>query len=214
MTLIKSHPEFKEKRAVFFSKEFNPAGKSAREIMAIIQKVDIVSDRLNEISGNKVATDQMYLKVLTLMGNRPETIGNEQLSNIKLRVHELFMENLPGLLNPSVNSMLSILNKEGYSMNISSNTGYIPGTTIIMTLKALRILNYFDFCIFSDEVGTSKPAASFYTQVYSHLKFEKNEVLHVGDNYKADYIGATKYGFKALHINNQTYTIDDIKKHL
>ena len=43
---------------------------------------------------------------------------------------------------------------------------------------------------------------------------KKDEILHIGDNYKADYLGAMNFGFKALHINNQQYTLNDITRHL
>ena len=214
LTLIKSHPEFKEKRARFLKNELNPKGLSVSEIMGIVQKTDIVSDRLNEITGMKVPTDQMYKRILIQLGNPPETIADKLLFQIKSKVHELFMGNLPGFLNSSIKTMLQTLINEGYTLNISSNTGYIEGSTIVGTLKALDISEYFVFCIFSDEIGASKPSIRFFSEVFEKVKVEKAEVLHVGDNFKADYEGALKFGFKALHIKNQQYTINDIKRSL
>ncbi|HEY3387935.1 MAG TPA: HAD hydrolase-like protein, partial [Prolixibacteraceae bacterium] len=60
----------------------------------------------------------------------------------------------------------------------------------------------------------SKPSCGFYEKVIGQTGLEKWEVLHVGDNFKADYEGALKYGLKAVHINNQQYTLNDIKRHL
>ena len=214
LTLIKSHPEFKEKRAKFLKNEFNPKGLSVSEIMGIVQKTDVVSDRLNEITGFKVPTDQMYRRILQQMGNMPQSITDEILAHIKLKVHGLFMDNLPGFLNSSIKPMLEIITNEGYTLNISSNTGYIEGSTIVKTLVALDISEYFVFCIFSDEVGTSKPSFRFFSEVFEKVNVDKTEVLHVGDNFKADYEGAIKFGFNALHIKNQQYTINDIKRSL
>ena len=214
LTLIKSHPEFKEKRAKLLNKEFNPKSLSVGEIMGIVQRTDLVSDRLNEITGLKVPTDQMYRRILSQLGNTPQSITDELLSHIKLKVHGLFMDNPPGFLNNSIKPMLKKLCNDGYTLNISSNTGYIEGSTIVETLVALDISEYFVFCIFSDEVGASKPSFRFFTEVFEKLNVEKKEVLHVGDNYKADYEGALKFGFKALHIRNQQYTINDIKRSL
>jgi putative hydrolase of the HAD superfamily len=120
----------------------------------------------------------------------------------------------PPLLNESILPMLQYLKNEGYTLNISSNTGYIEGSTMEATLKNLGILQYFDFCIFSDQIGLSKPSVDFYDKVHQRSGYKKEEILHVGDNYKADYCGALKYGFKALHINNQQYTLNDITRHL
>jgi len=214
LTLIKSHPEFKAERALFLQKEFNPRGFSVREIMEIVQKTDKISDRLNEITGKKVQTRQMYRRILQDLGNDPLAINDELLNHINLKVCDLFREFPPEFLNASVKPMLLSLKDEGYTINLSSNTGFIEGNTIAGTLKQLKISEYFVFCIFSDEIEASKPSAAFFDKVYDKVTVRKEEVLHVGDNYKADFEGAQSYGFKALHITNQNYTIDDIKRYL
>ena len=213
-TLIKSHPEFKERRAKFLQKEFNPFGYSAKKIMEIVQSVDKVSDRLNEINGKKVPAEWMYRRILHKLGYDPNDVKDDVCTKIKLKVNELFMTYPPDFLNGSVQPILQTLKDEGYRLNISSNTGFIEGTTIVATLKSLNIFEYFEFCIFSDEIRLSKPSPRFFEKVFEQTSFEKWEVLHVGDNFKADYEGAVNYGFKALHINNQQYTINDIKRHL
>ena len=214
LTLIKSHPEFKEQRAIFLRKEFNPFGYSAKKIIEIVQSVDKVSDRLNEINGKKVPTNWMYRRILQKLGYDTNSITEDVYTEIKRMVNNLFMNYPPPFLNESIQPMLHFLKNEGYSLNISSNTGYIEGTTIVATLRYLKIFEYFEFCIFSDEIGLSKPSVGFFEKVFERTDFEKWEILHVGDNYKADYEGALKYGFKALHINDQQYTINDIKRHL
>ncbi len=214
LTLIKSHPDFKERRAKFLGKEYNPFDYSVKTIMEIVQSVDKVSDRLNEITGKKVATEEMYRRILVRLGYDPITINGDLINAIKLEVNDLFMNYPPLFLNESILPMLHILKNEGYSLNISSNTGYIEGYTMTATLANMNIAGYFDFCIFSDEIGLSKPSSGFFEKVYDQAGLEKREVLHVGDNFKADYEGALRYGFKALHINNQQYTINDIKRHL
>ena len=214
LTLIKSHPEFKERRAKFLGKEFNPHGYSTKEIMEIVQSVDKVSDRLNEINGKKVPTERMYSRILQKLGYDPDSVPVDFYTEIKREVNDLFLTYPPDFLNGSILQMLHSLNDEGFGLNISSNTGFIEGATITATLQNLNINGYFKFCIFSDEIGLSKPSYGFFDKVFERTGLEKWEVLHVGDNYKADYTGALSFGFKALHINNQQYTINDIKRHL
>jgi putative hydrolase of the HAD superfamily len=214
LTLIKSHPEFKKKRAQFLRKEFNPFAYSVMTIMEIVQTADKVSDRLNEITGKKVPTELMYRRILQQLGYSEESISYDMLKAIKLEAFDIFMKYQPDFLNESIPSMLHSLKNEGYSLNISSNTGFIEGHIINATLQNLNIADYFEFCIFSDEIKASKPSYAFFDKVIENIGLEKREILHIGDNYKADYEGAVKYGFKALHINNQQYTINDIKRHL
>ena len=214
LTLIKSHPDFKERRAEFLKKEFNPCGYSVKTIMEVVQNTDKVCDRLNEISGRKVPTDWMYRRILLKLGNVPETVSDHLVNAIKSEVNHLFMNFQPQILNKSIQPALYYLKNEGYSMNISSNTGFIEGTIIAKTLENLNIAGYFDFCIFSDVIKASKPSSGFFDKVFEKVDAEKEEVLHIGDNFKADYTGALTYGFKAFHINNQQYTINDITRHL
>ena len=156
----------------------------------------------------------MYRRILLKLGNEPKSVSDNLIDKIKLKVDDLFMNFQPQFLNSSVQPMLQLLKNEGYKLSISSNTGFIEGNTIIATLQNLNISGYFDFCIFSDEIGASKPSTGFFDKVFEQIVAEKEEVLHVGDNLKADYEGALKFGFKAYHISNQQYTLNDITRHL
>lgn len=214
LTLIKSHPDFKERRAEYFKEKFNLTNLSVKYIMEVVQETDKVCDRVNEISGKKVSTNRMYQRILLKLGIVPEMISNDLLVNIKSNVKDLFLNLPPHFLNESVQPMLHQLKNEGYGLNISSNTGFIEGGTIVETLRNINIGHFFDFCIFSDVINASKPSTDFFDKVYDQINAEKKEVLHIGDNYKADYQGALNYGFQAIHINNPFYTIDDITRHL
>lgn len=214
LTLIKSHPKFKEQRAVYFKSEFNPHNLSVNQIMDVVQQTDKACDRLNELNGLKVPTDIMYRRILLQLGIAPRIITSDVLATIKSKVRDIFMNLPPLLLNETILPMLYYLKSKGYGLNIGSNTGFIEGGTIVETLNNMNIGEYFDFCIFSDEIGASKPSYRFFDKVYANISLDKKEILHVGDNYKADYEGAMKFGFSALFINNQSHTINDIKRHL
>jgi len=214
LTLIRSHPDFKKRRAEFLCSEYNPLDYSVSSIMEVVQTTDMVSDRLNEITGHKVPTELMYRRILVKLGYDPTSISDDLIHLIKLKVNRLFMNYPPPLLNESILPILRYLKNEGYILNISSNTGYIEGSTMETTLKNIGISEFFDFCIFSDQIGLSKPSVDFYDKVLERAGCKKDEILHIGDNYKADYLGAMNFGFKALHINNQQYTLNDITRHL
>ena len=214
LTLIKSHPEFKMKRAEYFCKEFNPLNFSSNEVLEIVKSTDKACDRLNEIFGSKVPAVFMYHRILRKLGNDSHIISKELTEEIKSVIDKLFLELQPRFLNPTILPMLTTLKNKGYTLNISSNTGFIECDIMVATLKNMKIYEYFDFCIFSDEISASKPSDSFFQHVYRKSNLEKKEILHIGDNYKADYDGAIKFGFKALHITNSQYNINDITNYL
>ena len=214
MTLIRSHPEFKLKRAELISETFNIKTISPKEIDGFIRSVDNVFDRYNMISGKKLSANKMYQELLQRLVPKSEEVTLEATIKFRNKADALFLEYRPVFMNDNIPQILSQLKNDGYILNLSSNTGFIEGETLRATLADLGIIEYFDFLIFSDEIDASKPSSHFFQHVYNHINAAKNEVLHIGDNPKADYQGAKNFGFNALLITDPNYTINDIRTKL
>lgn len=214
MTLIRSHPEFKLKRAELISDTFNIKTISPKEIDGFIRSVDNVFDRYNMISGKKLSANKMYQELLQRLVPKSEEVTLEAAIKLREQADALFLEYRPVFMNDNIPQILLQLKNDGYILNLSSNTGFIEGETLRTTLADLGIIEYFDFLIFSDEIDASKPSSHFFQHVYNHIKAAKNEVLHIGDNPKADYQGAKNFGFNALLITYPNYTINDIRTKL
>ncbi len=210
LTLIKSHPLFKKKRAEYIHSRFNPKGLTVEQIDSLIRKLDKVFDWHNEHTGQKLAARTMYNTILQFTHNDFNVEMGEEITQYS---DQLFLEYLPELLNDNIIPMLSNLRERGYTLNLSSNTGFIEGHTLQKALEQLNMLHYFSFCIYSDQVGASKPSASFFQEVYKKVNVAKDEVLHIGDNPITDYKGALAFGFRALLINNN-YSLNDIEPEL
>lgn len=214
MTLIRSHPEFKLKRAELIADTFNIKNISPKEIDSFIRSVDNVFDRYNMISGKKLSANKMYQKLLEKLVPEETSVTLDIAISLRKKADDLFGQYQPVFLNENIPQILSQLKEEGYVLNLSSNTGFIEGETLRTTLTNMGILQYFDFLIFSDEINASKPSSHFFQHVYDHINVPKNAVLHIGDNPKADYQGAKNFGFNALLITDPNYTINDIRTKL
>lgn len=214
MTLIRSHPEFKLKRAELIADTFNIKNISPKEIDSFIRSVDNVFDRYNMISGKKLSANKMYQKLLEKLVPKETSVTLDIAISLRKEADDLFGQYQPVFLNENIPQILSQLKEEGYVLNLSSNTGFIEGETLRTTLANMGILQYFDFLIFSDEINASKPSSHFFQHVYDHINVPKNAVLHIGDNPKADYQGAKNFGFNALLITDPNYTINDIRTKL
>ncbi|QIK53195.1 HAD family hydrolase [Dysgonomonas sp. HDW5B] len=214
MTLIRSHPEFKLKRAELIADIFNIKNISPKEIDSFIRSVDNVFDRYNMISGKKLSANKMYQKLLEKLVPEETSVTLDIAISLRKEADDLFGQYQPVFLNENIPQILSQLKEEGYVLNLSSNTGFIEGETLRTTLTNMGILQYFDFLIFSDEINASKPSSHFFQHVYDHINVPKNAVLHIGDNPKADYQGAKNFGFNALLITDPNYTINDIRTKL
>lgn len=214
MTLIRSHPEFKLKRAELIADTFNLKNISPKEIDSFIRSVDNVFDRYNMISGKKMSANKMYQNLLERLVPMETSVTLDIAISLRKKADDLFGQYQPVFLNENIPQILSQLKEEGYVLNLSSNTGFIEGETLRTTLANMDILDYFDFLIFSDEINASKPSSHFFQHVYDHIDVAKDAVLHIGDNPKADYQGAKNFGFNALLITDPNYTINDIRTKL
>lgn len=214
LTLIKSNPLFKEERAKYFYDKYNSQGLELEKIKQIIHSIDKNCDVFNEKTGQNVSATARYAKVLNRLGVNSKEVMDDSLRNIKLDINRLFLDYKPFLLNKDIITTLDNLKNDFFRLNLASNTGFIEGNVIIDILKELKLYQYFDFLIFSDQIKTSKPSNLFYDYVFKELKnkFEKKQVIHLGDNYNADFLGAMNYGFQAIHITNSDYTYDTIKE--
>lgn len=211
LTLIKSNPLFKRKRAELIADKYNPNGFSISSVFNIIQDIDRKSDRYNEMTGKKLATEFMYSSIVKKLGFKEDCLNHDLLIEIKQNINELFFQNQPFIFNDNIIKMLGLLVEEGYSLNISSNTGFIEGLYLMKLFKLIEIDHFFNFAVFSDEIHASKPSSVFFENVFQRIEGKKNEVIHVGDNYIADYNGARDFGFRAILIVTKDYSIDFIR---
>jgi putative hydrolase of the HAD superfamily len=111
---------------------------------------------------------------------------------------------------PKINTKLKIMIDNslanGKTTSILSNTAFIPGTVITKFLDDNFGVNYFSFKMFSDEVKIAKPNMEVYSLAYENIKLiypsgiDKNQIVHIGDNYVNDVLGARKFGFNSYLI--------------
>lgn len=219
MTLIKSNPEFKNKRTELFFDMFNPKGKTFKEVGDIIRHIDVSTNAYCEISGKHVDSRRMIYDILIALEYKiPKLKEVTILDIIDKTIQETFLENLPILYSNETRGALEGIRNSGATISISSNTGFIHGDTLRSALIELGIYGLFNFFVFSDEIDYSKPSPIFFYRVYygvisinKHIKFgEHDSILHIGDNPYADIEGAKNFGFDTFQINTNDKTILDI----
>ena len=78
----------------------------------------------------------------------------------------------------------------------------------------MKILDLFDFVIFSETNSSLEAISIVYELLYNEVKvlkksnsINKDKIVHVGDNYTADYLGAKDFGFNAVFVDKLN-TID------
>ncbi|MEM3629182.1 MAG: HAD family hydrolase [Candidatus Bathyarchaeia archaeon] len=110
---------------------------------------------------------------------------------------------------------LSELKNAGFKLAAISNVSSLKNLKTYM--RKAGIPNYFDVIIASAEVGYEKPSLEIFKIASRALNVPLPNILHVGDKYKEDYLGAHNAGLKALlidrkgkHKNKQCPTISKL----
>ncbi len=76
-------------------------------------------------------------------------------------------------------------------------------------LKSLELADRFDVIVVSCEVGANKPAAAIFEAAAKQLGAPAGSLLHVGDDFELDVLGARAAGLQALQIEREAGALRD-----
>ncbi|MDR5880046.1 HAD family hydrolase [Caballeronia sp. LZ032] len=99
-------------------------------------------------------------------------------------------------LYPEVPRVLRALRAQGYALAVASNLA-LPYAAPLQALLPFPL----DAHAWSFEVGHVKPDPRLFDFVCRTLDVRPNEALMIGDTYADDYLGATRSGLAALHLD-------------
>ncbi len=218
-TLIKSNPNFKNKRALYFYKMYNSKNKTLAEVEHVFRHVDLMCNAINEKTGANIDCEEMYLMVLYELNNEKYHIQDIDLEELCKNMENLFFENPPSLFNSLTLPTLDTLkNYPDTTMNILSNTGFVKGNTLRKLLTNLDISKYFNFQLYSDEMHMSKPNTSIFNILVREINSIRlspialKDIIHIGDNILADIKGAESIGINTFLINTNDKSIQNLVK--
>nr|WP_294792317.1 HAD family hydrolase [uncultured Mucilaginibacter sp.] len=216
LTLIRSNPAFKEKRAEFFYQHFNYYNLPPDGVKRTFRQVDIMCNLINEKTGKNIDADEMYLMVLSIMNNGDAKVWQIDIEKLYTDMEALLFDNLPiAYCDRTLASLAHLKQNTTATTGILSNTGFIKGVTLRKVLNQIGIDRYIDFQLYSDEVGMSKPNPKFFKMMLDQLSAHHTEidlarVVHIGDNPIADVGGAKSVGLQSYLINSNNVYLPDI----
>lgn len=215
LTLIKSNPDFKIGRAKYFHRHHNAHHKSVEEIAAIFRRVDLMVNAINEKTGKNIDADEMYLMVIDSIHDGQLNLDEVDLPHLQTKMEELLFL-YPPLLYSDVtfSTLMHLKQNSGGTFSLLSNTGYITGKTLRKVLALHQLGDFFDFQLYSDETGMSKPNAAFFGVMLNNISIcnpgksiPLAGIIHVGDNPRNDTAAADAFGISSLLINSNQQTI-------
>jgi putative hydrolase of the HAD superfamily len=101
-------------------------------------------------------------------------------------------------------------------LGISTNS---PHRTIESTLPSLGLHNNFKFFVSCKDTGVMKPDIGMFDKVFESVRYfipdiQRDEILHIGDDIKADYCGAKAAGFQALFLRRDLTDLNKISENM
>lgn len=213
LTLIKSNPYFKIERTKIFHRDFNPAGKSIDEVAKAFRQVDLMCNAVNENTGKNIDADEMHLMVISLINDNQLSLADIDAAKLYQDMEKLLFYYMPVVYSSvTIPTLQHLKQQSGSTFSLLSNTGFIKGVTLRKILAELKMNEYFDFQLYSDEAGMSKPNPALFDLMLQHIKqinknINLNSIIHIGDNPKADIEGANAAGIKSLLINSNNQSI-------
>ncbi len=110
----------------------------------------------------------------------------------------------PWFVYPDVLPALNRWQQQGIELAVVSNFD----SRLYPVLKALNLAEYFTSVTISTEVGAAKPDSKIFTTALQKHNCLAENVLHIGDSFKADYCGAKSAGLNAVWLNRQQEKLD------
>jgi hypothetical protein len=202
-TIAFSNPKFKFERCEIIYEYFDRKFEK-QLINDAFSKVGKEYNSIIDNGGQITTINELYFKVFKCIGIE---ISNNDLEKIKDGLFELFLKYPPTISNDFLDFLESI-DHENVSLSLTSNTAFIPGCIIEKHLTLINIIERFTFCIFSDIEKVAKPKSKIFHTILERLNkknVQAQDVIHIGDNFKADYLGAKNAGLSAFFLENNAY---------
>ncbi|MEM4880580.1 MAG: HAD family hydrolase [Desulfurococcaceae archaeon] len=108
------------------------------------------------------------------------------------------------ILYGDVIEALEALNHAGVETGIIGNVLFWPSTYTRLLLRKLGISRYFKQCVFSDEVGISKPDRRIFLLFAGRMGVDPSRFIYVGDNVVEDIGGALSSGGVGVLISRRS----------
>ena len=193
----------------------NSPSLSEKQTYVILQLLKRTGEGGITESSVRKATDRAWGEWHKLWVEKNITLGvNEWLTfvleNLQVEPHNEYVSDCCDQLQslvftgntlevPGVRSALDILNKQ-YRLSIISDTGLESGAFLRNLLKKDK-LDLFDYYIFSDELGRSKPHNSGFKTLLTYFHLNPDEVVHIGDTRRTDIAGAKALGINTIRFS-------------
>ncbi len=135
-------------------------------------------------------------RIEVVLAGLGRTLTEQSLTRVVDGIERMEVDISPDMA-PGVRESLAVL-KEKYNLAVVSDAIFSSGKYLRELLAKHDMLKYFDYFVFSDEIGHSKPHPSLFEAVASHFGIQVDEIVHIGDRPHNDIGGPHAVGARGL----------------
>jgi len=129
-------------------------------------------------------------------------------SRVKLALNVFFQDFIDALeLREGAKKLLKQA-KAKCKLGLISNFTYAP--VIYSSLRQLRINNFFNTVVVSEEIGWRKPSCKIFNDALKRLQVQADQAVYIGDSPIEDMKGAKEAGLKTIFLPSQFNTLEDL----
>ena len=121
---------------------------------------------------------------------------------------ELFARGEPWKLAEQAVQTLTTLKDQNYRLAVLSNND----SRLRSVLRELQVDHLFEHLFISSELGFEKPQREIFQAVEETLQVNPQEIMHLGDSYSRDYLGAQESDWNPVLYGSDTHAKVQIKK--
>lgn len=192
-TILRVNPIFARLRRELFFTYLGKGSINRTDFFAAFEEMKITTERLSEQEGRHVGFTER-LKHLT---DKLQLTPFYAYTQLEEEQNKMCLNHPPTLLSEEIPRLLSDIKDCDIGLVVVSNTGLIRSEIVEQILETYHIKKYIDRFIFSDHTKLAKPNPKIF---YEALGNPTTHALHVGDSLRADFEGAQRAGFSALHM--------------
>lgn len=146
------------------------------------------------IKANRTSDEISLDDIYEYLPNATDTVKSE------LKRLEVYTEIFFCNPNMEMINVLKQLSNDGKTIIITSDM-YLPKQVIKKILQKCSV--NFDYLFVSSEYGIRKSSGKLFKYIINTLKINKSQFIHIGDNWKSDWIIPKIMGFNSIHYKKQ-----------
>lgn len=202
-TLYKSQPINMEERLRFLKEEIETKSNLALTMEMVQSVVDIAREAWNRawITEKRTMGAREWLSIV--LSELNVTLHPSDHARIELNIENTILDNMPTLVEEAKTVLPALAGR--YPLAIISDTGLTPGRVLYQILEKDKLLDYFSYFTFSDQVGRSKPHPDNFLTTLQALGVRPPEAVHIGDLLRTDIAGAKQVGMRAVQYVGLNY---------